>query len=82
MPQYCRYCVFCFDADEFRCSNHPDGKQLRMTRQQINRANNCPNFQLSDLGDAETGKQYAPRVKRKTKKGGPCAVQMTIWDEK
>lgn len=60
MRQYCRYCAFCFDADEFRCSNHPDGKELRMTRTQINRENHCPNFALSDLGDVETGKQYKP----------------------
>lgn len=61
MKQYCRYCAFCFDADEYRCSNHPEGKQLRMTRAQINRANTCPNFALSDLGDVETGKPYRAR---------------------
>lgn len=53
MKQYCRYCAFCFDADEFRCSNHPEGKELRMSRAQINRENHCPNFALSDLGDGD-----------------------------
>lgn len=29
MKQYCRYCAFCFQADEneFRCSNHPKGEE-------------------------------------------------------
>lgn len=67
MKQYCRYCAFCFDSgDDYRCSNHPKGKQLRMDRKQINKLNSCPNFALSDLGDVETGKQYNPRkVQRK-----------------
>ena len=63
MKQYCRYCAFCFqaDEDEFRCSDHPKGEQPHWTRKQINRENHCPNFALSDLGDAETEKQYRPR---------------------
>ena len=62
MKQYCRYCAYCFDAgDDFRCSNHPRGEEPHWSRAQINRENNCPNYVLSDLGDAETGKQYAPR---------------------
>ena len=60
MKQYCRYCAFCFEADDFRCSNHPKGKQPHWSRAQINRLNHCPNFQLSDLGDVETGKPYKP----------------------
>ena len=66
--QYCRYCAFCFEADEFRCSNHPKGKRLYMSREQINRENHCPNFALSDLGDVETGKQYRPTQKRAVQK--------------
>lgn len=61
MKQYCRYCVFCFEADDFRCSNHPKGKQPHWERKDINRQNRCPNFELSDLGDVETGKQYKER---------------------
>lgn len=60
MKQYCRYCVFCFEVDDFRCINHPKGKNPHWTREQINRENHCPNFALSDLGDVETGKPYRP----------------------
>ena len=88
MKQYCRYCSFCFDADEFRCSNHPEGKELRMSRAQINRENHCPNFALSDLGDVETGKPYRPmnphgrRTVRRDAPAGwvPGGVQVTLWD--
>lgn len=66
MKQYCRYCVFCFDAiDEFRCSNHPKGEEPHWNRSQINRENKCPNFALSDMGDVETGKPYKPRKGKK-----------------
>lgn len=65
MKQYCRYCAFCFDGgDDFRCSNHPRGEEPHWTRQQINRENHCPNFELSELGDAETGRKYEPRPER------------------
>ena len=71
MKQYCRYCAFCFAADDYRCSDHPKGLEPHWTREQINRPNHCPNFALSDLGDVDTGKQYRPMVKRaeKTIKG-------------
>lgn len=67
MKQYCRYCAFCFEAgdDEFRCSDHPQGKEPHWTRKQINRENRCTNFALSDLGDAETGKPYRPLKERR-----------------
>ena len=61
MKQYCRYCSFCFCADDYRCSNHPKGKQPHWTEDQIKRENHCKNFVLSDLGDVITGKQYQPR---------------------
>ena len=57
--QYCRYCAFCFEADDFRCSNHPKGKQPHWTETQIKRENHCPNFALSE--DVITGRQYKPR---------------------
>ena len=81
MRQYCRYCAFCFDADEFRCSNHPEGKELRMTREQVNRENHCPNFALSDLGDVETGKQYRPHVYRRRVKSDAevAAIPISLW---
>ena len=73
MKQYCRYCVFCFEADDFRCSNHPRKLHPHWNSEQINRENHCQNFALSDLGDVETGKQYNPRqkkIRRKTTKDG------------
>lgn len=64
MKQYCRYCSHCFAADDYRCSDHPKGKEPHWTREQINRTNNCPNFDLSPLGDVDTGKMYMPRIRR------------------
>jgi hypothetical protein len=61
MKQYCRYCVFCFEADDFGCSNHPKGKEPHWSENDIKRENHCKNFVLSDLGDVITGKQYKPR---------------------
>lgn len=62
--QYCRYCAHCFEADDFRCSDHPKGLQPHWTREQINRPNHCPNFVASDLGDVESGKMYRPKKER------------------
>ena len=64
MRQYCRYCAFCFEADDFRCSNHPKGEQPQWTEAQIKKVNNCPNFELSELGDIITGRPYRPREKK------------------
>lgn len=59
MRQYCRYCAHCFEADDYRCSNHPKGKEPHWTEEQIKRVNKCPNFELSD--DIITGRSYRPR---------------------
>ncbi len=64
MNQYCRYCAFCFESDDFRCSNHPSNKQVHMTEAQIKRVNHCKNFALCELGDVITGRQYVERVKK------------------
>ena len=64
MKQYCRYCAFCFEADQYRCSAEIDGKQLYMTENDIKRPNNCKEFQLSELGDVITGRKYKPRQKK------------------
>ena len=69
MKQYCRYCAHCFEADDFRCSDHPEGKQPHWNRQEINRENHCKNFALSDLGDVETGKPYQPRTAHERQQG-------------
>ena len=67
--QYCRYCAFCFQADEneFRCSAEINGQQLYMTERDIKRPNKCPGFTLSELGDVITGRQYKPREKKEPK---------------
>ena len=75
MKQYCRYCAFCFEADDFRCSNHPEGKQPHWSESDIKRANNCPNFEMSDLGDVITGRKYKPREKKQKEEG----TQMSLW---
>lgn len=59
--QYCKYCAHCFEADDFRCSNHPNGLEPHWTREQISRPNHCPNFEESMLGDVLTGRKYQPR---------------------
>lgn len=64
MKQYCRYCAFCFEADQYRCSAEINGQQLYMTERDIKRANKCPEFELSELGDVITGRQYKPREKK------------------
>lgn len=64
MKQYCRYCAFCFEADQYRCSAEINGQQLYMTERDIKRANKCPEFKLSELGDVITGRQYQPREKK------------------
>jgi len=78
MKQYCRYCVFCFEADDFRCSNHPEGKQPHWTRKEINRPNKCKNFALSLLGDVETGKPYKPRTGKRGEKRN-CDNQLALF---
>lgn len=78
MKQYCRYCVFCFEADDFRCSNHPRKLQPHWNREQINRENHCKNFALFDLGDVETGKQYNPRQKTTRRKATKDGEQLKL----
>ena len=64
MRQYCRYCAFCFEADDYRCSNHPQGEQPHWTEAEIKRVNHCPNFVISELGDVITGRMYHPREEK------------------
>lgn len=67
MKQYCRYCAFCFEADDYRCSNHPKGEEPHWTEADIKRVNKCKNFIYSDLGDIITGRQYHPRQSNQKK---------------
>lgn len=79
MAQYCRYCSWCFATDDYRCSNHPKGLEPHWTREQINRQNHCPNFDLSPLGDVDTGKVYKPIVKTEKKSDVlPGQIKMEI----
>lgn len=71
MKQYGRYCAFCFEADQYRCSAEINGQQLYMTERDIKRANKCPEFKLSELGDVITGRQYKPREKRQEDNSQP-----------
>jgi hypothetical protein len=56
--KYCRYCAFCIVGDCYYCTC----KEKELNR--IDRATNCKEFVLSELGDVETGKQYKPREKK------------------
>lgn len=70
IKQYCRYCAFCFEADQYRCSAEINGQQLYMTERDIKRPNKCPEFKLSELGDVITGRQYKPREKKEAEDDG------------
>jgi hypothetical protein len=55
--KYCRYCSSCILGDVFFCT--AQDKVLH----RIDRAVNCKDFTLSELGDVETGRQYKPKIK-------------------
>ena len=82
MKKYCRYCAYCFEADDYRCSNHPDGKEPHWTEEQIKRETKCENFVLSDLGCIITGKQYKPKDNtRKSKTENNSFQQLNIFGD-
>lgn len=56
--KYCRYCSWCVCGDWYYCGKHD--KQLK----RVDRVTNCEHFHLSELGDVDTGRQYAPRPKK------------------
>ena len=58
MTQYCRYCAFCIDGNALYCTNH----DKVLSDAEIRRVNHCKDFELSELGDVITGRQYQPRV--------------------
>ena len=55
MKKYCRYCAYCISGDCYYCTYY--GKTLN----RVDRAINCENFELSEMGDVDTGKPYTPR---------------------
>ena len=61
MNQYCRYCAYCFDAELYGCSNEGGIHYgIYMSEKMIKRANKCPVYAYTDLGDVITGRQYRP----------------------
>lgn len=59
--QYCRYCSYCIESRPFYCEK----LDKELSFQQIRRANDCKHFDLSALGDVESGKPYVPRQSKK-----------------
>lgn len=55
--KYCRYCSFCVLGDWYYCTCHD--KVLK----RVDKPTSCEDFDLSALGDVETGRQYTPRSK-------------------
>lgn len=60
MKQYCRYCCWLTIGDCYYCQINDEV----MSTAQIRRPNRCPSFELSVMGDIETGKQYRPRAEK------------------
>lgn len=57
---YCRYCSFLCYGDVPFCTL----KEQVKTVASIRTPTNCPDFDLSPLGDVESGKMYHPRKER------------------
>ena len=60
MKQYCRYCSFCIPGDCYFCTDH----QKVLADGYVRSENRCKDFDLSPLGDVDTGKQYKPRERK------------------
>ena len=73
MAQYCRYCAFCISGDCYYCTNFD--KVLN----RVDRATNCKEFVLSELGDVDTGKLYTPRVPKSQE---AITIQLSMFDRK
>lgn len=75
MRQYCRYCVHCIEGDVFFCTDD----ERTMSEAEIKRANNCPNFMLTE--DIISGKPYNPRRKYDRKTEPEEINQLSLWEE-
>lgn len=53
--KYCRYCAHCICGDAYYCT------EFDKVLSNVKSAVSCSKFVLSELGDVDTGKQYAPR---------------------
>lgn len=72
IKQYCRYCSFCCYGDIPYCTHF----DKELSDSGIRKQNHCEAFDLSPLGDVESGRQYQPREHRKK----DCDGQMSIMD--
>lgn len=75
MRQYCRYCVRCIEGDVFFCTDD----ERTMSEGEIKRANNCPNFMLTE--DIITGREYAPRKRKPKEKQVAEEMQQLSFEE-
>ena len=58
--KYCRYCAFCISGDAYYCTL----KEKELSSSQVYKPTNCNDFDLSELGCVDTGRQYKPRKKK------------------
>ena len=59
MKQYCRYCSWCVNGNAYYCGCHDE------LLKRVDKATQCKDFVLSELGDVDTGRQYTPRPRIK-----------------
>lgn len=67
--QYCRYCSYCTCGDWWYCDYY---EKFFDNERQVKRANKCKHFDLSPLGDAESGLPYKPRKPKAKPKPLDC----------
>lgn len=72
MKQYCRYCSFCCYGDAPYCT----AKETVLSESTLRKVNHCKEFDLSPLGNVETGKPYQERQHLPAKKS--AGEQMRI----
>ena len=56
--KYCRYCAFCISGDCYYCTC------LDKVLNRVDKATNCKDYTMSELGDVDTGKPYIPHIPR------------------
>lgn len=72
--KYCRYCSFCLSGNGYYCNWH----EKELSSSQAYKPTNCNDFDLSELGCVDTGRQYKPRKK---KEKADNAEQMEFEEE-
>lgn len=71
IKQYCRYCAFCCYGDIPYCTYF----DKELSDSGIRKQNHCKAFDLSPLGDVESGRQYQPREHRRK----DCEGQISLF---